>query len=193
MKLCFETALQRTELLAPTVQRAIKNIGKYNICVAEIDPKYMGGSDLCKYYDIPEHRGANCVIVEGIRGQTKTFAACLVPVSCERIDFNGIVRKYLNARRVSLAPLDIVLRETGMEYGSITALGLPKSWKILIDPTLLPLERIVLGSGLQKSKLSLPGKALLHLPHSHVLEGLCKERQLNCKNNSDLFPPEEGD
>lgn len=80
----------------------------------------MGGIDLCQYYEVPEDKGANCVIVEGIRGDNKTMAACLVPVNCKKADFNRVVRKQLNARRVSLAPLDYVLKETNMEYGSIT-------------------------------------------------------------------------
>lgn len=176
MKLQFVSALQQIDLLAPSVKKAIQEkSAPKNVQVAEIDSQFMGGSDLCTHYGILETNGANCVIVEGTRGSKKSYAACLLPVSRQRADFNGVVRKHLKMRRVSLAPLDFVLEKTGMEYGSITIIGLPPSWSILIDPSLISQERVILGSGLQKSKLSLPGKALLDLPHAHVLENICKE------------------
>jgi len=61
-----------------------------------------------------------------------------------------------------------------MEYRSITVVGLPESWPILIDPRIVLLERVFVGSGLQKSKLSLLRKMLLELPNAYVLEELCK-------------------
>ncbi len=178
MKLNFEPIINRFDLVAPSVKQTIKN-WKGNtlvedIWVAEIDRKYMSGVELCKYYGISQSEGANCIVIEAIRGKNKTLAACLIPVNCKRVDFNRTVRKHLNARRVSLAPLDEVTEETNMEYGSITVFGLPKSWPILIDPSVTLLERVIIGTGLQKSKLSLPGKTLLELPNTYILEGLCK-------------------
>lgn len=177
--LSFQPAIQYPHLLAIPVQHAVQSwIGTYSandILVSEIDPKYMGGNELCHYYGLSPENGANCVIVEAVRGNKKEFAACLIPVCCQRADLNGVVRKYLSARRISLAPLQDVLRETQMEYGSITVVGLPKHWSILIDPQIINSEKIVMGSGLQKSKLLLPGKALLDLPNTHILEGICKE------------------
>ncbi len=34
---------------------------------------------------------------------------------------------------VSVAPLEYVLEKTEMEYGSITPIGLPIEWEILVD------------------------------------------------------------
>ena len=62
-----------------------------------------------------------------------------------------------------------------MEYGSINPIGLPKEWKIFIDPKVLESENIICGSGLQKSKLYLPSKYLLKLNNAEILEGLSKE------------------
>jgi len=178
MKLNFEPIINRFDLVAPPVKKIAKNwqgnTPVEDIWVTEIDPKYMGGVELCEYYGVSQDEGANCVVVEAVRGENKTLAACLIPVNCKRADFNGVVRKHLNARRVSLVSLDEVLKQTNMEYGSITVFGLPESWPILIDPSISSLERVIIGAGLQKSKLSLPGKALLELPNAHVLEGLCK-------------------
>ncbi len=179
MKLNFDSITSRFDLVAfPAKQLAENwqgNTPIENIQVAEINPKYMGGVEFCKHYDISQDKGANCVIIEAVRGEKKTLAACLISVECKQADFNGVVRRYLNARRVSLAPIDKVLRETNMEYGSITVFGLPESWPILIDPSVISQERVVIGTGLQKSKMSLPGKMLLEIPNTQMLEGLCKK------------------
>ena len=68
------------------------------------------------------------------------------------------------AKRVSLAPLEEVLRHTGMEYGSITAIGLPVDMAILVEPMIINNPELIVGGGLQRSKLLLPGKALMDLP-----------------------------
>ncbi len=179
MKLNFESILKRLDLISPSVKKMAENwqgnTPIEDIWVTEIDPKYMGGLELCKNYGIPQSEGANCVIIEAVRGENKTLAACLIPVNCKRADLNGVVRKHLSARRVSLATLDDVLKQTNMEYGSITPFGLPEHWPILIDPRVASLKRVIIGTGLQKSKLSLPGEVLLELPNAQVLEGLCKK------------------
>jgi prolyl-tRNA editing enzyme YbaK/EbsC (Cys-tRNA(Pro) deacylase) len=86
--------------------------------------------------------------------------------------FEWCGKKALNARRVSLAPLDLVLQETQMEYGSITPFGLPAHWPILLDTRLANVPLIIIGSGLVKSKLSLPNQALMSLANVQIIEGL---------------------
>lgn len=173
--LAFVQAIDHPELLAPSVQALLHELGAHHpvheIEVAEIDSVYAGGNDFCKHYGIPIEEGANCVIIEATRGSSSQMAACLAPVNY-RIDFNGVVRKTLHARRVSLAPLDYVLTQTSMEYGSITAIGLPKEWVILVDHRVVLPTRIVIGSGLLKSKLRIPTKLLLQLLPVKVVENL---------------------
>ncbi len=148
---------------------ALKN--NKEILVSEINPKFMGGKELCEHYGINPSEGANCVIVEAVKGDTCNFVAVVVPVGY-RADLNGFVRKYLKARRVSLAPIDKVLKETGMEYGSITPFGLPENWKILIDGSLMAKEKIIIGSGKQISKLLLPTAIFKELPNVEIIERL---------------------
>ena len=147
---------------------------KKDFLVAEIDPQYAGGMELCEKYQIDITKGANCLIVNGIRGKNKTFAACIVPVGY-RYDMSGVVRKKMGVRQVSVAPLDYVLSKTQMEYGSITPIGLPSEWLMFIDPKVLIHKHIVVGGGLVKSKLLIPSKALLDIPNAQVLDGLAKE------------------
>jgi prolyl-tRNA editing enzyme YbaK/EbsC (Cys-tRNA(Pro) deacylase) len=61
---------------------------------------------------------------------------------------------------------------TGMEYGGITPIGVPARWPVLVDPMVVATDLVVVGSGLRRSKLVLPGSGLLQLPGAEVLEGL---------------------
>ena len=171
----FYPAIERLDLVSPTVGLLLKNwqdsTPVEEIWVAEIDPSKAEGKVFCEHYRIPENAGANCVVVEGIRNEKRTLAACVALVG-SKMDFNGVVRKTLKARRVSLAALPLILQETQMEYGSITFIGLPIQWPILLDSQILNSPRIVVGSGLIKSKLSLPTKIFVNHPGFNVIEGL---------------------
>lgn len=161
-------------LISPKVYEEIIRLNISQVRVQEIDPALMGGTDFCEHYHIELDAGANTLIVEASRGEEAQKSAILVPVSCKRIDFNGTVRRHLGARRVSFAVLDEVIAQTDMEYGSITVIGLPEDWRILIDPSLIDKDELVIGSGRQKAKLILPGKELLKLKQVELVEVLCK-------------------
>lgn len=171
----FRPVLQRLDLVAPPVANLFRTWqGRTpvdQIWVAEIDPASSGGSEFCHRYGFDDTEGANCVVIVGQRGATKTTAAVVTPVG-RKSDFNGVVRRHLGARQVSLGPIELVLTETQMEYGSITPVGLPSSWPVLLDPAVANAPRIVIGSGLKRSKLSLPGAALRELPAAVVIEGV---------------------
>lgn len=173
----FVPVLSRLDLVSPSVAACVSDwrgsVPVDDLWVAEIDPDFSGGTEFCEHYGFTQSEGANCVVVEGQRGSTSTIAAVVVPVGT-RTDFNSAVRKRLGARRVSIASLEMVLAETGMEYGSITPVGLPSSWKVLVDGMVATSPRIVIGSGLKNSKLSVPGAALLELEGGEVVEGLAR-------------------
>jgi prolyl-tRNA editing enzyme YbaK/EbsC (Cys-tRNA(Pro) deacylase) len=59
-----------------------------------------------------------------------------------------------------------------MEYGGITPIGLPAGWPILVDAAVAATTMVVIGSGVRRSKLVLPGEALATLPGAAVIEGL---------------------
>lgn len=176
--LTFNPVLENPQLVPISVYNAIQNTkwsyNKEDFFVAEIDPQYAGGKELCDKYHIDSEKGANCLIVNGIRGKNRTYAACVVPVGY-RYDMSGVVRKALNARQVSVAPLEVVLDLTQMEYGSITPIGLPKEWFVFIDPAVLKHKYIIVGGGFVKSKLCIPSFALLNIPNASILEGLAKK------------------
>jgi prolyl-tRNA editing enzyme YbaK/EbsC (Cys-tRNA(Pro) deacylase) len=100
-----------------------------------------------------------------------TLAACLV-LSSTRVDVNGTVRRHLGVRKASFAAMDVAVRETGMEYGGITPVGLPAGWPLLVDPAVVEAPYLVVGSGARRGKLIVPGKTLAALPGAVVLAGL---------------------
>jgi prolyl-tRNA editing enzyme YbaK/EbsC (Cys-tRNA(Pro) deacylase) len=163
----FQPAVEHPELVTGSVFKQLSP----DIQVAEIDPQYMNGLALFKQYGGSPEDGANCVIVRGKRGTEIIMAAVVIPVGY-RADLNGIVSEKLNARKVSMAPLEEVLAQTGMEYGSITPIGLPESYKIFIDSRLMEKKNIIVGGGKQISKLLVPTAFFKTLPNVDVIEGL---------------------
>jgi prolyl-tRNA editing enzyme YbaK/EbsC (Cys-tRNA(Pro) deacylase) len=115
--------------------------------------------------------GANCVVVAGRRGGEERVAACLVRADT-RADVNNLVKRSLDVRKASFLAMDRAVEETGMEYGGITPLGLPEGWRLLVDALVLDIPAAIIGSGVRRSKLVVPGRLLGHLPGAEVLEEL---------------------
>jgi prolyl-tRNA editing enzyme YbaK/EbsC (Cys-tRNA(Pro) deacylase) len=165
-------ALDRPDLLAESVGKAIANEPALAVAlVTEIDPVFADTDALCERFDVTKDESANCVVVAGRRGDRISYAACLV-LATTRADVNGLVRKHLDARKASFAALGDVEAETGMEFGGITPVGLPAGWQLLISPGVADHPSVLIGSGLRKSKLRLPGAALAAIPGAQVLPGL---------------------
>jgi prolyl-tRNA editing enzyme YbaK/EbsC (Cys-tRNA(Pro) deacylase) len=139
--------------------------------VAEIDPTLADTAEFCAAYGSPLDGSANCVVVAGRRGELTRYAACLV-LATTRADVNGLVRRRLDARKASFAPMDDAVALSGMEYGGITPIGLPPEWPVLIDAAVAAAPAVVIGSGIRGSKLALPGELAARLPGAEVVEAL---------------------
>jgi len=166
-------ATTRPDLLAPPVAAALADLGDDAdlVRVAEIDAELADTAAFCAAYDIGLDISANCVVVAAKRGGERSMAACLV-LATTRADVNGVVRRQLDARKASFAAMDDAVAATGMEYGGITPVGLPADWTILVDGAVAAADRVVVGSGLRRSKLLLPGALAGRLPGAEVLDGL---------------------
>ena len=165
-------ALDHPDLLAGPVAEFLGGWAHADrVFVAAIDPELADTAAFCAAYDVPPAASANCVVVAGRRGETTTLAACMV-LATTRADVNGVVRRRLDARKASFAPMDVAVAETGMEYGGITPVGLPRSWPLLVDGAVVSAGDVVIGSGIRGSKLLLPGAALLELPGAELVDGL---------------------
>ena len=97
-ELNLQLALEASDLIPGVTFRMIESLQAADptvqVWVAEIDPELAGGNEFCQNYGVPLSNGANCVIVEGTRGNNVSTAACMTPVGY-RIDFNGAVRRHL--------------------------------------------------------------------------------------------------
>jgi prolyl-tRNA editing enzyme YbaK/EbsC (Cys-tRNA(Pro) deacylase) len=172
-KLDLSPALDHPDLLAAAVVSALQSWPAHagEVEVAPIDPDLADTAAFCAAYDVGLDASANCVVIAGKREGEIRYAACLV-LATTRADVNGTVRRFLNVRKASFAPMDSAVAETGMEYGGITPIGLPKDWPILIDSRVITVPQVIIGSGLRRSKIVLPGQALADLPGAEVLTDL---------------------
>ena len=75
-------------------------------------------------------------------------------------------------RTASFLAMDRAVEESGMEYGGITPLGLPAHWRLLVDARIVDIDVAIVGSGVRRSKLLLPGRLLSRLPGAEIVEGL---------------------
>jgi prolyl-tRNA editing enzyme YbaK/EbsC (Cys-tRNA(Pro) deacylase) len=167
-------ALERTDLLAAPVAEFLQqwpHAGQVHVC--EIDPELADTAAFCERYQVGLDVSANCVIVAGRRGEETRYAACVV-LATTRADVNGVVRRLLDARKASFAPMDDAVALTGMEYGGITPPGLPASWPVLVDRAVTEAGDVVVGSGVRRSKLVLPGALLAELPAAEMIDGLAR-------------------
>ena len=176
----IEPALSRVDLLAAPVAAALQMwpaeapIDADQVLVAPIDPDLADTAAFCSAYDVGLDASANCVIVAGRRGEVTRYAACVV-LATTRADVNGVVRRHLDARKCSFAPMDDAVEMTGMEYGGITPIGLPKDWPILVDSRVIAVPHVIIGSGRRAGKIALAGPALGALPGAEVIEGLAND------------------
>jgi prolyl-tRNA editing enzyme YbaK/EbsC (Cys-tRNA(Pro) deacylase) len=164
--------LAHPELLAPSVLAALSDWPhRDEIAVVEIDPAVADTAAMSQAYDISLDAGANCVVVMGRRDGHERTAACVVRADT-RADVNNLVKRTLDVRKASFLPMERAVEETGMEYGGITPVGLPEGYRVLVDAACLEIHTAVVGSGVRRSKLLVPGHLLGSLPRAEVLSGL---------------------
>ncbi|GAA1762784.1 YbaK/EbsC family protein [Nocardioides hankookensis] len=165
-------ALDRPDLLADPVAAALRDWPRAaEVGVVEIDPAIADTAAMSAAYDLGMDTGANCVLVGGRRDGEERVAACLVRADT-RADVNNVVKRTLDVRKASFLAMDRAVEESGMEYGGITPVGLPVGWRLLVDPRVLDIEVAVIGSGVRRSKLLIPGRLAADLPGAEVIEGL---------------------
>ncbi len=165
--------------MSPVVAEVISRLpGGEMIGVTEIDPSLSDTPAFCAEYQVGMDQAANCVILEAKRSERTWFAACVI-LGSTRADVNGMARRTLDARKVSFAPMEKAVTESAMEYGAITPIGLPALWSIMVDQMVADSEYVIIGSGIRKSKLAIPGNLFASLPNVQVLNGLAKASENN--------------
>ncbi len=165
-------ALASPQLLAAPVVAALEGWPYADqVEVVEIDPSLADTVALTTAYDLPLEASGNCVVVGGRRDGAERIAACVVRADT-RADVNNLVKRRLDVRKASFLAMEDAVGRTGMEYGGITPVGLPEDWRLLVDEALSTMPVVVVGSGLRRSKLLLPGRLLAELPRAEVVPDL---------------------
>ncbi|WP_435748154.1 YbaK/EbsC family protein [Nocardioides sp. SYSU DS0663] len=165
-------ASDRPDLLAAPVATALAGWPRASdVAVVEIDPALADTAAMTDAYGLPLTASVNCVLVAGRRDGEERVAACLVRADT-RADVNNRVKRLLDVRKASFLPMDRAVAESGMEHGGITPVGLPAGWRLLLDARVVDVEVAVVGSGVRRSKLLLPGRDLATLPGAEVVDGL---------------------
>jgi prolyl-tRNA editing enzyme YbaK/EbsC (Cys-tRNA(Pro) deacylase) len=169
-RLSWRPAVAGDSALAVPVSDALARLD-VQVLVTDIDGELADTAQFCERYGVQMSESANCVIVAGRRGDAVRYAACMV-LATTRADVNGVVRRRLDARKASFAPMDDAVALSGMEFGGITPIGLPTNWVILVDAAVVAAGTVVIGSGLRRSKLALMGSTLLDLSNAELIDGL---------------------
>jgi prolyl-tRNA editing enzyme YbaK/EbsC (Cys-tRNA(Pro) deacylase) len=165
-------ALSRTDLLAPPVESALRSFAAaHHVGVVEIDPDIADTAAMNAAYDLPVEASANCVVVAGRRDGEERVAACVVRADT-RADVNNRVKRLLDVRKCSFLATEQAVERSGMEYGGITPFGLPAGWRLLLDARVVEIDVALIGSGVRRSKLLLPGRLLAEIPGAEVVDGL---------------------
>lgn len=163
----WKPAAEHPELLAAPVAEALAAAPE--CLVAPIDAELADTAAFCEAYAVGMAESANCVVVEGRRGENTTMAAIMI-LATDRADVNKAVRKHLDVRKISFAAMETATTLTGMEYGGITPVGLPAGWPILVDRAVTEAGVVVIGSGIRGSKIAVEGADLARLPGAEVLD-----------------------
>ena len=180
--LTWVRALDRPDLLAPSTKDMIELWAAQDASVAdavlvtEIDPDLADTASLTEAFALPPAASANCVLVAGRREGEERVAAAVVRATT-RADVNNAVKRLLDVRKASFLPMDRAVEESGMEYGGITPLGLPARYRVLVDARVAVDDpgsgaTVIIGSGIRRSKIALPGALLARAPGVELVEGL---------------------
>jgi prolyl-tRNA editing enzyme YbaK/EbsC (Cys-tRNA(Pro) deacylase) len=165
-------ASSRTDLLSAPSLALLSDLGLLDeVAVVEIDPAISDTAATRDAFGLQPEWLANCVVVGGRREGAEKVAACVILAST-RADVNNTVKRFLDVRKASFLPMDEAVKLTGMEYGGITPIGLPAEWPILVDQRVTEQPAVIIGSGIRRSKILLPGALLKRLPSVRVIDGL---------------------
>lgn len=165
-------AVDRPDLLPEAVLDAVRAHVPMTQ-VFEIDPVHADTETLCQVYDLPIDVMANAVLVLGRRAGEERHACCMT-LAHRRVDVNNAVRRRLDVRKASFAPMDYAVEASSMEYGGITPVGLPGTWPVWVDGAVADTEVVCIGAGVRGAKLLLPGAALLNLPTAERVDDLAR-------------------
>ncbi|WP_144154369.1 YbaK/EbsC family protein [Paraburkholderia sp. BCC1885] len=110
---------------------------------------------------------ANTIVIRYKKEGVEQYAA-IVTLGSLRLDINGAVKAHLGAQRLSFAKREVAVEHSGMEFGGITAFGVPQDWRVLVDAAVMERSQVVMGAGVRSAKLLLAPAVLRSLRNCEV-------------------------
>lgn len=158
----------------PTEQRVIDAVSATgsSFSIIDCDPERADTAAFCEAYGFSLADSANTILVATKEAEPRVVA-CVV-LATHRLDVNGIVRRRLEARKVSFAPADMTSELTGMVMGGVTPFGLPDSIPVWVDEVVLGRDRVVVGGGSRSMKVTCGPEVLTKLSQCEVVSGLAR-------------------
>ena len=168
-------ALDRPDLLAPAVATALATLdGKLPaadaVGVAEIDPDLADTAAFCERYGVALDESANCVVVAGsatARPGSRP-AWCWPPPVPMSTGWPGAARRAQGLVRRGGRGRRRDRHGVRRHHPGRAARG----WPVFVDAAVAAADQVIIGSGVRRSKLTLPGEALSRLPGAVIQDGL---------------------
>jgi prolyl-tRNA editing enzyme YbaK/EbsC (Cys-tRNA(Pro) deacylase) len=157
--------------LLPLVQESL-DAHYINYKIFACDPELADTAAFCEKYGFSLEQSANTIIVAS-KADPVRFACCVV-LATTKLDVNKKVCQLLGVKKASFAPMDAALELSRMEYGGVTAFGLPADLPVYVDARVMECNEVVMGGGNRSSKLLLDPCELTKLKNVQVVEGLAK-------------------
>jgi len=167
--------LQKLDIIAPDQIGAhlpahvAASIEGRDIVVFSVTDDASDTADFSARYGFPMEDCANTIVVKYKKDGGEHLAA-IVTLGSLRLDVNGAVKAVLGAKRISFAQREIATQESAMEFGGITAFGLPASWRILVDAAVMQRQQVVMGAGVRAAKLLLAPSVLEQVERVEVAQ-----------------------
>ncbi len=155
----------------PAVAQALQE-HQINAEIIACDPDLADTAAFCEHYGFALHESANTIIVASRKVEPTKHVACLV-LATTRLDVNKKVTTLMGIKKASFADRETTQEFTGMIIGGVTVVGIERL-PVYIDEKVMRQKRIVIGGGNRSSKLVLPPRELLKLPHAMVVTDLAK-------------------
>ena len=153
-----------SEHLPATVLAALPRDG---MTVFRVDDDASDTAQFSERYGFGLEDCANTIVLRYRKGGEDHHAA-IVTLGSRRLDVNGAVKERRGAQRLSFAKREVATELTGMEFGGITAFGVPDDWVVLVDAAVMVREQVVMGAGVRTMKLLLPPRLLSAVPNVDV-------------------------
>jgi len=138
--------------------------------VMDCDPELADTKIFCKEYGINLNDSVNAIVVKTKTGELK-YAACAL-LATTKLDINKMIRKKLEARKVSFADIEETIKLTAMNIGGVTPLALPSALPLWVDSKVMKRNYIILGGGNRLSKIKVTPKIFYYTLNTEIVEGL---------------------